>query len=155
MSDIKAVEWLTDKLRIIDQTRLPKEEVYLDISDYRDVAEAIRLLKVRGAPAIGIAAAYGLALGAQGIRADSKDEFMADLRTISRFISETRPTAVNLSWALNRMNTVAEAGGGIDEIKAALVAEAKKIDAEDDRAEHTLGKHGSELIENGFRIMTH
>jgi methylthioribose-1-phosphate isomerase len=134
---------------------LPDEEIYLDISDYKDVADAIRKLQVRGAPAIGIAAAYGLALGAQAIKAKSKGEFLSKLSMVSEVLAATRPTAVNLFWALNRMKNVAELGDSIDQTKAALIAEAQKIDAEDDRDERTLGKYGAELIGDGFGVMTH
>ena len=83
MTDIKAIEWVSGRVRIIDQTRLPHEEVYCELANYRDVASAIKELRVRGAPAIGIAAAYGLALGAQGIDSVSKKDFVKKLRSIS------------------------------------------------------------------------
>jgi methylthioribose-1-phosphate isomerase len=138
ISDVKAVEWVGGRVRIIDQTKLPDEELYPEYIDYRDVASAIRELKVRGAPAIGIAAAYGLALGAQDIEAGSKREFLDKLRLISEELASTRPTAVNLFWALRRMNAVAEAGDSVDRIKAAMVEEARNIDAEDEAAERRM-----------------
>ena len=152
---MKAIEWVSGKVRIIDQTRLPWEEVIREIDNYREVAAAISDMQIRGAPAIGIAAAYGLALGAQGIEAKSKDEFLEKLRPISETLSATRPTAVNLFWALERMNRVAEAEEGVDQIKAALLAEAKMIDAEGEAAERKLSSYGDELIEDGFTILTH
>ena len=155
MGDIKAVTWYSGKVRIIDQTKLPDEETYIDISDYHDVAGAIKELKVRGAPAIGIAAAYGLALGAQDIRATSKEGFLIELREISQALGDTRPTAVNLFWALNRMLNIAGAGSSVDEIKEALIAEAQEIDTEDYEAERVLCRYGAELICDGFRVMTH
>ena len=155
MSELKAIEWVSGKLRIIDQTRLPHEEVFIELEDYRDVAAAIREMKIRGAPAIGIAAAYGLALGAQGIEAKSKREFLAKLRPVSEALSATRPTAVNLSWALARMNRVAEGSDDVTEIKAALIAEAKRIDLENDEANRKLSSYGAELIRDGFTIITH
>jgi len=153
--ELKAVEWAFGKVRLIDQTKLPQEEVYLELSDYRDVAEAIKTLRVRGAPAIGIAAAYGLALGASGIKAQSKKEFLAKLSIISDELAATRPTAVNLFWALRRMNRVADETKSADEIKSALLAEAKRIDAEDEVMERTLSRHGSSLVKDGYTIMTH
>jgi methylthioribose-1-phosphate isomerase len=153
--ELKAVEWASGKVRLIDQTKLPQEEVYLELSDYRDVAEAIKTLRVRGAPAIGIAAAYGLALGANDIKAKSKKEFLTKLRAISDELAVTRPTAVNLFWALKRMNNTAKKGATVEEIKNVLVAEAKKIDAEDEEMERALSLHGAALIKDGNTIMTH
>jgi methylthioribose-1-phosphate isomerase len=154
-TELKAVEWVSGKVRLIDQTKLPQEEIYLELSDYRDVAEAIKTLRVRGAPAIGIAAAYGLALGANSIKAKSKREFLTKLRTISDELAGTRPTAVNLFWALKRMNRTAEEVATVDEIKSVLVAEAKKIDSEDEEMERALSLHGAPLIKDGDTIMTH
>ena len=152
---MKAIEWVSGKVRIIDQTRLPWEEVIREIDSYREVAAAISEMKIRGAPAIGIAAAYGLALGARGIEAKSKDEFLEKLRPIFETLSATRPTAVNLFWALKRMNRVAEAGESVAQIKAALLAEAQTIDAESETAERKLSSYGDELIKDGFTILTH
>ena len=152
---MKAIEWVSGKVRIIDQTELPWEEVFLELSDYREVAAAIKEMRIRGAPAIGITAAYGLALGAKGIEAKSKEEFIAKLQPISEALSATRPTAVNLFWALERMNRVAEAGESVAQIKAALIAEAQSLDAEDEAAERKLSSYGAELIKDGFTIMTH
>ena len=154
-TELKAVEWISGKVRLIDQTKLPQEEIYLELSDYRDVAEAIKTLRVRGAPAIGIAAAYGLALGANSIKAKSKKEFLTKLRTISDELASTRPTAVNLFWALKRMNNAAEEGATVETIKTALVAEAQKIDIEDEEMERALSMHGAALIKDGDTIMTH
>jgi methylthioribose-1-phosphate isomerase len=154
-TELKAVEWVSGKVRLIDQTKLPQEEIYLEFSDYLDVAEAIKMLRVRGAPAIGIAAAYGLALGANNIKAKSKEEFLKKLRAISDELASTRPTAINLFWALKRMNHAAEEDAKVDEIKSALVAEAKKIDIEDEEMERALSFHGTSLIKDGYTIMTH
>jgi len=154
-TELKAVEWVSGKVRLIDKTKLPQEEIYLELSDYRDVAEAIKTFRVRGAPAIGIAAAYGLALGANSIKAKSKREFLTKLRTISDELAGTRPTAVNLFWALKRMNRTAEEVATVDEIKSVLVAEAKKIDSEDEEMERALSLHGAPLIKDGDTIMTH
>lgn len=152
---MKAIEWVSGKVRIIDQTELPWEEVFVDISDYREVAAVIKEMRIRGAPAIGITAAYGLALGAQGIETTSKKEFLAKLQPISEALAATRPTAFNLFWALERMNRVAEAGESVAQIKAALIAEAQSLDAEDEAAERKLSSYGAELIKDGFTIMTH
>lgn len=155
MSEIKAVEWVSGKVKIIDQTRLPQEEVYLEFTDYRDLARAIKELKVRGAPAIGIAAAYALALGAQDIDASSQENLLKALHTISEELACTRPTAVNLFWALDRMMKAAKSEANVDRIKALLIDEARNIDAEDEAAERALSQHGATLIEDGFTIITH
>jgi len=155
MTDIKAIEWVSGRVRIIDQTRLPHEEVYCELANYRDVASAIKELRVRGAPAIGIAAAYGLALGAQEIESASKKDFVRKLHSISEVLAATRPTAVNLFWALKRMERAAVAGENVDQIKKALIVEAQKIDAEDEETERTLSRHGAALIRNDSCILTH
>jgi methylthioribose-1-phosphate isomerase len=152
---MKAIEWVSGKIRLIDQTRLPWEEVFLELSDYREVAAAIKEMKVRGAPAIGIAAAYGMVLGAQGIKATSKEEFVAKLRPVSETLAATRPTAVNLFWALDRMRQVVEAGDDVAGIKAALLGEAQRIDSENEEANRKLSSYGAELIKDGFTILTH
>jgi len=155
MKDIKIIEWLGDRIKIIDQTQLPHKEVFLELSDYREVADAIKRLRIRGAPDIGVAAAYGFALGAQVIKANSKNDFLTKLRLITKTLASSRPTAVNLFWALERMNKVAEAGKNVTAIKKSLIAEAKQIDAENDEANRHLSNLGAELIRDGFTILTH
>ena len=152
---MKAIEWVSGKIRLIDQTRLPWKEVFLELSDYREVAAAIKEMKIRGAPAIGIAAAYGMVLGAQGIEANSKEEFMAKLRPVSETLAATRPTAVNLFWALDRMRRAVEAGDDVAGIRAALLGEAQRIDSENEEANRKLSSYGAELIKDGFTILTH
>ena len=155
MKDFKIIEWLGDRIKIIDQTELPHKEIFLELRDYREVADAIKKLRIRGAPDIGVAAAYGLALGAQAIKASSKDEFLTKLRPVTKSLATSRPTAVNLFWALERMNKVAQAGKHVSQIKAALIAEAKGIEAENDEANRRLSELGAELIKDGFTILTH
>jgi methylthioribose-1-phosphate isomerase len=149
------VEWLGSRVRILDQTRLPKEEVYLELNDYQSIASAITELKIRGAPAIGVAGAYGIALGALEIEAGSKGEFLEKLGIIIRTIATTRPTARNLFRAISRMQQVAEAGKDIEQIKAALTEEAVKIHSEEAEATRKLSQFGAELIKEGFTILTH
>ena len=148
-------EWLGDRIRIIDQTRLPLEEVFLELDDYRDVVEAIKCLRIRGAPDIGVAAAYGLVVGAQQIEAGSRDQFLAKLKPVSEALASSRPTAVNLFWALERMDRAAQSGENVAQIRAALLAEAESIDAENDAANRRLSEFGAELIQDGFTILTH
>jgi methylthioribose-1-phosphate isomerase len=152
---IKAIEWLDDRVRILDQTRLPQEEVYLELSDYQSIASAVVELKIRGAPALGIVGAYAIALGALKIESAQKDEFLARLRIAIQTIASTRPTASNLFLAIDRMQTVAEAGEDVEQIKAALVNEAVKIHAEATEVTRKLSQLGAELIRDGFTILTH
>jgi methylthioribose-1-phosphate isomerase len=155
VKDFKIIEWLGDGIRIIDQTLLPHEEVFLDLRDYSEVAEAIRTLRIRGAPDIGVAAAYGLALGARGISARSMEKFLAGLRPVTKTLASSRPTAVNLFWALERMNKVAEGGKTVAQTKENLLAEARRIEAENDEASRRLSEFGAELVRDGFTVLTH
>jgi methylthioribose-1-phosphate isomerase len=125
------------------------------LHDYREVADAIKKLRIRGAPDIGVTAAYGFALGAQSIKANSRDDFMTKLRPITKTLASSRPTAVNLFWALERMNKIAQAGKNVTAIKKSLISEAKRIDGENDEANRRLSELGAELIEDGFTILTH
>jgi len=100
---VRAIEWLDGKLRILDQSKLPGEQIFADLDNYRDVALAIKEMRVRGAPAIGVAAAYGIALGASGIKTANKDEFLAQLNQVMQSFADSRPTAVNLFQAINRI----------------------------------------------------
>lgn len=152
---MEPIGWIDGKIRIIDQSQLPHNEVHLDLTCLEEVVEAIRTLRIRGAPLIGIAGAYGLALCAQRIEARSKTQFLKELRQIAGALSSTRPTAVNLRWALERMTSAAEAGKDITAIKAALIEEAKTIHDEERKATDGLSYLGAELIRDGFTILTH
>ncbi|HUK57572.1 MAG TPA: S-methyl-5-thioribose-1-phosphate isomerase [Nitrospiria bacterium] len=151
------IEWHHGIVRMLDQTRLPHEVVWVDCPDHQTVAKGIRELWVRGAPAIGVAAAMGYALGAQAIRAGSHDDFVRQLKPIHDTLAATRPTAVNLFWALNRMNAVVllHRDKPVDEIKNRLVQEAKAIHEEDIRRNVAMGRHGAALIHDGDTILTH
>jgi methylthioribose-1-phosphate isomerase len=142
-------------VKLLDQTLLPAEEVYLEISDYHEIMTAIKELKIRGAPAIGVAGAYGMALGARQITAISKAKFLSELHEIAIAISGTRPTARNLFWAIDRMEIVADKGKDVEDIKTALLKEAKKIHSEEAEATFDLSKNGNELIKDGATILTH
>src|SRR5512136_967941 len=154
-SNMEPIEWLDGKIGIIDQSRLPHDQVHLELASCEEVAEAIKTLRIRGAPLIGIAGAYGLALCTQGIEAKSKPQFLKELHRIAKALASTRPTAVNLRWAIDRMTAVAELGKDIAGIKAALVKEAKTIHNEEREATRRLSRFGAELIKNGFTILTH
>ncbi len=153
--NLKPIEFSQNKVIILDQTKLPQKTVYLKLNNYQEVIQAIKELKVRGAPAIGIAAAYGIALAAQKIMTKNKDNFLSQLNQIWDAFQASRPTAVNLFRTINRMKQVVQRDKDIDSIKEALLAEAKKIHQEEEEASKTLSQIGAQLIENGFTILTH
>jgi methylthioribose-1-phosphate isomerase len=154
-TDYLPIEWLGNRVRIIDQTRLPHEEVYLELNDYRDVAAAIRELKIRGAPAIGVAGAYAVSLGAREIDTDDKKTFLQELLPVFHVISVTRPTARNLFFALERLKKIAGTGKSPTQIKKALIEEAVKIHEKEAEATCQLSLFGAEIIQNGWTILTH
>ena len=149
------IEWLDDKLRILDQTKLPLEEVYLELSTYQEVAQVIKQMKVRGAPMIGVAAAYGLALGAQTIQASDKAKFLAELQHVAEALVSTRPTAVNLFQAIERMQAAAQAQDDVPNIRASLVNEARAIHEREEQATRQISQLGAEVIGYGDTILTH
>lgn len=153
---IDTVAWHDNTVRLIDQTRLPGELVTLDCTSIEQLAEAIEVLRVRGAPAIGVSAAYGIALAARLSPAGDLDGLRADLRTAHERLARTRPTAVNLFWALDRqMALAARHTGSTDALRAALLAEAEAIAAEDIGQCEAIGRHGAELFAPGTRLLTH
>ena len=157
MDLIKTIEWKDDKVVMLDQRRLPTEEIYNTYEDYLGVAQAIRNMVIRGAPAIGVAAAMGVALGALGIGVKSFDEYFEKLVSICGRIGDTRPTAVNLFWAIDRMKACALANKGkpLDEITALLKNEALKIYAEDIESNRRIGRNGQPLLKDGMSVLTH
>ncbi|PLX78913.1 MAG: S-methyl-5-thioribose-1-phosphate isomerase [Desulfuromonas sp.] len=156
-SGIKPLRYANGVLQMLDQRLLPTEETWLEYRTYQEVAEAIRSMVVRGAPAIGCAAAFGVWFGARDIETESMDEFMAQLDSICDHLGATRPTAVNLFWALDRMRNFARCHTDrpVFQIKIALEYEALAIAEEDDRLNKSLGRHGQELIADGNRVLTH
>jgi methylthioribose-1-phosphate isomerase len=150
----RPIEWLDGKLRILDQSKLPREQIFADLDNYRDVVLAIKEMRIRGAPAIGVAAAYGIALGASGIETANKDEFLAQLNQVMQAFAASRPTAVNLFQAINRMKQAAR-GDDVMKIKNSLVSEAKRIHGEEVTATRQLSQLGAELIKDGFTLFTH
>lgn len=150
------LEWLGDRVKILDQTRLPRELVYLEASRYQDVIVAIKELKVRGAPAIGVAGAYAVAVGALAIKARSRESFQEKLQEVIGSIAAARPTARNLFYAMERMSRRAETETGSPaELKQALVDEAIKIHQDEEEGTRKLSEFGSGLIKDGFTILTH
>jgi len=157
---IKTVEWTSEGVRMLDQRLLPTEEVYLILRSYEEVADAIRKMVVRGAPAIGVSAAMGLALGASQSVGTSVADLEFDFKFMCKVMEATRPTAVNLFWAVERMRGVivkakAEKIRDVEEIKKRLTAEALAIFKEDIEANRALGRFGGELIPDGATVLTH
>ena len=152
---LKTIEWKENKVVMIDQTKLPNELVYVEFTDYNEVANAIKTLVVRGAPAIGVSGAFGLALAALQSKAKTTDELLDDLEKAKKILFETRPTAVNLGWGLEKIMKVARKGNDVSEIKESVINTAKQMAEEDVQTNMSMGKHGSELFENNDNIMTH
>lgn len=153
----KTLEWKNDRLWILDQTELPHQVNYIECSDHRDVAEAIRKMRVRGAPAIGVAAAFGLYLGIIDSKAKSYGKFLKEFAEIEKEFSQTRPTARNLFWALERMKFVLEENrdNSPEILKGLLLREAGEILREDQDLCQKIGENGAALIDDGDRILTH
>lgn len=156
---IKPVEWTDDGVVMLDQRLLPEEERYLKLRSYEEVADAIRQMVVRGAPAIGIAAAMGIALGLKQSVGTSVADLEEDFDYICDVMSKTRPTAVNLFWAIERMGRAFHQAksetSDVEEIKRRLIAEAKAIHEEDLAANRAIGRFGAELIPDGATVLTH
>jgi methylthioribose-1-phosphate isomerase len=156
---IPTLAWTTDGVRFIDQTKLPLEESYVVATTYQQVADVIVTMVVRGAPAIGVSAAYGVALGALGTKAATAAEFAPEFEKICAHLAGTRPTAVNLFWAIDRMKKVfaglmAESAT-LDQIKAILLAEAHAMYEADIAACKTMGAYGGELLPDEGGVLTH
>ena len=152
---LKTVEWKDKSVVMIDQTKLPDELIFVTYTDYNDVANAIRTLVIRGAPAIGVAGAFGLALAALQSKATTKEDMIKDLEQAKKILFETRPTAVNLAWGLNKMMNVAKNCQNIDEIKESIVEAATTLAEDDVKINKAMGKNGAELFDNNDTIMTH
>ena len=141
---------------MIDQTKLPNKFAYVSFRNYRQVAKAIKDMTVRGAPAIGVAAAMGIALAANANRTKDKGQFMQDLQAAAEVLRNSRPTAWNLFWAIDRvLRRAQQTEGGPNEIAAQVVAEAQQMAQEDVEANHRIGEHGASLIDDGDQVLTH
>jgi methylthioribose-1-phosphate isomerase len=160
-SGFRTLQWIggvDGHLRLIDQTRLPEELAEIDCFDVETVWEAIRSLRVRGAPAIGMAAAYGVSLGLQHAKAASADAFFARFEEVKRYLASSRPTAVNLFWALDRLAKLVERHRERKtpaEILSLLLAEAHAIVEEDRQVCRAIGRHGAALLSDGQGVLTH
>ncbi len=160
MSRLKTIEWTDNSVRLIDQTKLPTELIYEKIETVEQMYHAIRILKVRGAPAIGIAAAFGVYLSIRNFpESGTATDFLTILEKNADYLSESRPTAVNLFWAIRRMKDAAgrlvQAGKSITEVKQGLLAEAMMILEEDRQTGRLIGEAGLELLGNKKTILTH
>src|SRR5579862_762064 len=154
---IKTLEWTDEGVRFIDQRKLPTEEIYVTCSTYEEVADAIRNMTVRGAPAIGVAAAMGIALGVRDAEAGHVSELRRAFDQICEVMGETRPTAVNLFWAIRRMQEKFEACSElpVDQIRQALITEAQRMYVEDIAANEAMGRHGATLMPPSGGVLTH
>jgi methylthioribose-1-phosphate isomerase len=157
MHQIDVIRWLPEgRLLLLDQTRLPREEVRIECADERQVAEAITSMRVRGAPAIGIAAAYGMALAAWNAPEDeSRESLLQRLRAARDLLCASRPTAVNLQWAVDRAVAAAEACGRGDDPRHAVLDAALRMHAEQLAADERMGELGSELLPDDGSVLTH
>ena len=152
---LKTVEWKDNSVIMIDQTKLPNSLEYVTYTDYNQVADAIRTLVVRGAPAIGVSGAFGLALAALQSNAKEKDQLIQDLEIAKKILFETRPTAVNLAWGLEKIMSVTKAGETVDQIRTSVIETAKQMAEDDIQINMSIGKNGSELFNESDTIMTH
>ena len=154
---IHTLEWTDKGVRFLDQTKLPTEEIYVTATTYQQVADAIRTMIVRGAPAIGVAAAMGIALGVKDSKAETVGDLKKDFDQICAAIGETRPTAVNLFWAIRRMAEKFETlrVRPMPQIKQALIEEAQRMHAEDIAANQAMGRHGATLMPASGGVLTH
>ena len=152
---LRTVIWREGSVSLLDQTRLPTRLVYIRCRKHKDIVKAIKNMVVRGAPAIGISAAFGLALAASNSRAKNPTNLMKELDTAYWELRSTRPTAINLFWGLDRVMNKAKTGTNIQEIKDKVIDEAKKIAQEDIQNNMTLGLNGSKLLYDGDVVITH
>jgi methylthioribose-1-phosphate isomerase len=154
---IHTLEWTDHGVRFLDQTKLPTEEIYVTCTNYEQVADVIRNMVVRGAPAIGVAAGMGVALGVKHSKAETVPDLKKDLDHISKVIGETRPTAVNLFWAIRRMQEKFETlrVRPLGQIRQEIIEEAKRMHAEDIAANQAMGRHGATLMPSSGGVLTH
>ena len=154
-SSLRTVEWKDNKVVMIDQTKLPNELIFVEFDDFNQVAESIKNLVVRGAPAIGVSGAFGLALAILQSKASTKDDLISDLEKARKILFATRPTAINLGWGLEKIMKIANTGDSVEQIRELVISEAKKMADEDIEINKTMGKNGSILFDNNDTIMTH
>ncbi len=153
---IQTVSWKNGRVLLIDQTALPERLSYVELTDWREVAQSIRTMVVRGAPAIGCTAALGIALAARGIIAQNREAFTKRIAQIADTFRAARPTAVNLFWAIDRMmNVIEKTDGNVVDIKDALITEALELLGEDIESNRAMGRYGAVLLKDGDSVLTH
>ena len=153
---MRTIEWQNGTIITIDQTRLPLETIKLEISDLDTLAEAIKMLRIRGAPLLGAAAAFGLALTAHHSKAVNNAQLLEELSNSAQILKDTRPTAVNLFWAIDRvMEKARNSSGNLEKLKKLVINEAEKIADEDAKGNQAIGKNGAKLIKDGDVVITH
>ncbi len=150
----RTIEWADGRVRLINQLKLPHSLEYIETSDWRRVAEAIRRMEIRGAPAIGVAAAFAMALAAVHSKARNLEELLSELRACASELRGTRPTAYNLFWAVDQVLATASRAPSLDEAREAVVAKALEIQRMDEEANRRIGEHGEKLIADGDTVMT-
>jgi methylthioribose-1-phosphate isomerase len=155
LAEIRPIQWDDGVLKLLDQTRLPLEQITIEIRDYRAATNAIRDMQVRGAPAIGVTAAYAVVLAASEVQAGDHAGFMASLKAAGALIEAARPTAVNLHWAVQRMLQVAESVPDLKQMADTLLAEAQRIQEDDEAINRRMGDLGKDLIPEGSSVLTH
>ena len=154
-SSLRTVEWKNNKVIMIEQTKLPNKLIFVEYDDFNQVANAIKTLIVRGAPAIGVSGAFGLGLAALQSKATTKENLLSDLDDARKILFATRPTAVNLGWGLKKIMDVAKSGDTVEQIRELVISTAKKMADEDIEINKAMGKNGSVLFDNNDTIMTH
>ena len=154
-SSLRTVEWKDNKVIMIEQTKLPNELIFVEYDDFRQVANAIKTLIVRGAPAIGVSGAFGLGLAALQSKATTKEDLISDLEDARKILFATRPTAVNLGWGLEKIMNAAKTGENAQQIRELVISTAKKMADEDIEINKAMGKNGSVLFDDNDTIMTH
>ena len=153
---MRTIEWKDNVVVTIDQTKLPSEEKYIRIRTCSEMADAIKTMKIRGAPVLGVAAAYGLALTAYHSQAKTKQDLLKEIESCTELLRKTRPTAVNLFWAIERVLKKAKvSSGGVSEVVRAVVQEAQTMADEDVETNREIGENGAKLIQDGDVILTH
>ncbi|RLE69624.1 MAG: S-methyl-5-thioribose-1-phosphate isomerase, partial [Thermoprotei archaeon] len=150
----RTIEWVEGRVRFIDQLKLPHKLEYVETEDWRRVAEAIKRMEIRGAPAIGVAAAFAMALAATHSRAFSLEGCLRELEECAEVLRSTRPTAVNLFWAVDRMLVAARKASRLDELKRKVVEEAVAIQQMDEECNRRIGMLGRQLIDDGDTLIT-
>ena len=155
MNEIRPIQWDDGILKLLDQTRLPAEQVIVELDDYRGAVAAIRDMQVRGAPAIGVTAAYAVVMAASQLGGGDRETFLSGLQVAGEEINAARPTAVNLQWAVRRMLRVAKAEPNLVGMNERLLAEARIIQEEDEEINRRMGDFGKELMPEGGAVLTH